>query len=131
VRAAADLRISRAIYVSEPYQSRFTVALARIATMTHRRLLLLALPVALVLLGVGAWAMCKMEANTIRPGMTMHEVEARLGTASVTHIGAEKTIKVWGHPDESLFMVIFDRDGIAIEIGPNQASLLDQRWLRW
>src|SRR5437868_999234 len=53
--------------------------------MTRRRLLLLALPVALVLLGVGAWVLWPRTAITvengdrIREGMTRAEVESILG----------------------------------------------------
>jgi hypothetical protein len=51
--------------------------------MTRRRLFLIALPVALVLFGEGAWMVAAPQAR-IRPGMTMDEVERILGAPCFT-----------------------------------------------
>ena len=61
--------------------------------MTRRRLLLLAVLVALVLLGVGGWLAFGPE--RIRQGMTRGEVEAILGPPDGRMLEGEKVILVW------------------------------------
>jgi hypothetical protein len=61
--------------------------------MTRRRLLLLALLVAIVLLGVGGSLALRPE--SIRQGMTRGEVEAILGPPDGRMIDGEKLILVW------------------------------------
>jgi hypothetical protein len=102
---------------------------AGIATMTRRRLVLLALPVALVLLGTGAWIVWPRQPRTaitpenaakIQKSMTLAEVEAILdGPArDETHgvgyfripplcdLGVER--REWIGPDCSIRVVLLD-----------------------
>src|SRR5262245_32962035 len=71
------------------------------ALMTRRRRLLLALFVALVLLGVGGWLAFGPE--TIRQGMTRNEVEAILGPPD------GRMLAIDGKPIEEMVLVWKDR----------------------
>jgi hypothetical protein len=51
----------------------------RILTTTRRRVLLLTLAVALVLLAVGGWLFVSAQIRTVQPGMTYDQVKAILG----------------------------------------------------
>jgi hypothetical protein len=96
--------------------------------MTRRRVLLLALPIVLMLLGVGVWLVFSADARTIRPGMTRAEVEEILGPAelSVLDTGGAGTRLFWIDPPAT---VDFDNDDIVVSV--EQWTELDRlrRWL--
>jgi hypothetical protein len=86
--------------------------------MTRRRLFLLALPVALVLLGVGAWVMWKVEANTIRPGMTRQKVEAIVGPPTgFIGLGIPREGKTLCYGRSSALIVVdFNADDVVVGV---------------
>jgi SmpA / OmlA family len=94
--------------------------------MTRRRLLLLALPVALVLLGVSGWALwprpsaiTRENFKKIEPGMTLAEVEAILGGPARSETwGAEAG---WTYSWHSRLFVGDGLDELYDWIGPEYA----------
>jgi hypothetical protein len=105
----------------------------RTMTMTRRRLLLLALPVALALLAVGAtWlllpqtAITRANAARIKPGMTLAQVEAILG-GPARHEG-DSGVLIQGVPplewetDGLLVCVSFSREGFYDPVGSGQVD---------
>jgi hypothetical protein len=83
----------------------------------RRRLLLLALLLALVLLGIGVWLAFRPE--SIRQGMTRGEVEAILGPPDGRMLG-EKVILVW----KDRLVIEFDDDNCVREVS-RPPSLFD------
>jgi hypothetical protein len=82
--------------------------------MTRRRLLVLVLPVALVLLGVAVWAIVDADARAIQPGMTREEVEAVLGKPNIiSGHGPGYEDVTWSSHSISVY---FDPDGIAVSV---------------
>jgi SmpA / OmlA family len=91
----------------------------------RRRQLLLALPVVLVLLGVGAWIVADANARAIRPGMTEEQVDAIIGSPNIT----------FGEGHEAIYgdgtVVCYSHDGTVMSVtSPNMLDRLRRR-LGW
>jgi hypothetical protein len=100
--------------------------------MRRRRLLLVALSVAIVLLGLGGWGLWSANANAVRPGMSRAEVESRLGEPLGTlQYDDGRTWVLWWVGYE--LRVRFDSDGpdgVVTEVDRDPLFELILRWLR-
>jgi hypothetical protein len=121
--------------------------------MTRRRLLLLALPVAVALVGVGGWmmwprpsAITKENIAKVQPGMTLTKVEAIVGGPARDEMDGNSCVlyppigmivglqrRQWVGPEVAIQIVFGDDGVLAMQCGLTNPveETLRQRLCRW